>query len=97
MTLKHFPRYFYQTGFEKDRVYIQNRLVRLDCAGVDLEWVVRDYERRYQLYGRFHANAWLDELSTNQGQEPADGVDKIQSRLERLIELGRSHRARSHG
>ncbi|HAV1412758.1 hypothetical protein P3521_03635 [Vibrio parahaemolyticus] len=97
MTLKYFPRFFHQTCTESDKVYIQNRLVRLQSADVDLESVVRDYERRYLTYSRSHANAWLDELSRKQGQEQADGMDRIQGRLERLVELRRSHRVGSHG
>ncbi len=90
--LNHFPKFFHQTGIESDRVYIQNRLLRLQSAGIDLASIVLDYDRRYRMYGRNHANAWLDELSRVQGREPVDGADRIQNRLERLVELRRSRR-----
>lgn len=85
-----FPKYFYQTGYESDRMFIQHRLNRISNAKLD--WVVEDYERRYRSYGRHHANEWLTEVADKLGEEAPEGLTSLQSRLERLNQLSRDKR-----
>ena len=85
-----FPKYFYQTGYESDRMFIQHRLDRIP-ERLKKE-IVEDYERRYRLYGRAHTNDWLDEVAIKLGEQIPENVMSLQGKLEKLNQMSREKR-----
>lgn len=85
-----FPRFFYATCHESDRMFISHRFERFsEAKRMDL---AKEYERRYKAYGRDHTNAWLDEIANKQGSPVLPNVLLIQRRLEKLNQLSRERR-----
>ncbi|EGQ7810354.1 hypothetical protein I6Y99_004397 [Vibrio parahaemolyticus] len=86
-----FPKFFYQTGIESDRMYIAHRIDRFPKekrTDISVE-----YDRLYKKWGRVHANAWLSEITERFGNPVPDNILLIQQRLERLNQMSREKRS----